>query len=67
MICRWRGRILPSMSTGQLSSASLISVWLVYEKTWQVTSNASSQLNLCSSINRRISSGIDSTGWVSLR
>ena len=27
--CRWRGKILPNMSTGHVSRASLINVWLV--------------------------------------
>ena len=33
MIFKWRGSMRPNISTGQVSKASCISVWLVYEKT----------------------------------
>ena len=57
----------PIISTGQVSSASCMSVWLVYEKIFCARPQAVSQSRPCSSSSRRSSSGTASTGWVSFR
>ena len=53
--------------TGQVSSASGISVWLVYENTFDACAHASAHAMPCSSVSTRISSATPMAGWVSLR
>ena len=67
MISRWRGSTCCISATVQVSSASGISVWLVYEKVSRQIAQAWSQAMPCSSHSTRISSATPIAGWVSLR
>jgi hypothetical protein len=67
MISRWRGSSAPNSGSGQVSSASGISVWLVYETASRVTAHAAFHSMPYSSISRRISSAGAIAGWVSFR
>jgi len=65
LMCRGSTRL--NRSTCQVSSASSIKVWLVYEKIRVHKPQAVSQSNWCSSNRSRISSGTANAGCVSLR
>ena len=60
-----RGNSRPNMGSGQRSSASGSSVWLVYEQVWRVMSQARSQSMAISSTSRRMSSATAIDGCVS--
>ena len=61
-----RGKSRSKIEISQVSSASASTVWLVYAKVLDTTPQASSQPRWCSSMSRRMSSGMARTGWVSL-
>lgn len=63
--CKWRGRRLPSRSTGIFSSPSDITVWVVKEKILHTISHALFQSKCSSSISTLMTSAIAVDGWVS--
>ena len=67
MISRCRGNTCCIKATGQVSSASGIKVWLVYENTRVVMPQASAHAKPCSSHSTRIHSATPMAGWVSFR
>lgn len=65
LTCKWRGRRLPSRSTGIFSSPSVFTVWHVNENVWHTISQALFQSKYSSSISTLMTSAIASDGWVS--
>ena len=65
LTCKWRGRRLPSRSTGIFSSPSGDTVWVVKEKILHTMSHALLQLKCSSSTSTLMTSATARDGWVS--
>mmetsp|Transcript_1165 Transcript_1165/g.3731 ORF Transcript_1165/g.3731 Transcript_1165/m.3731 type:complete len:241 (+) Transcript_1165:2292-3014(+) len=63
--CMWRGKSFSKTATGHFSSASGITVWLVYARDFFVISQALLNSSPWTSIKSLISSGTAMVGWVS--